>query len=558
MKTKYTLNNASINIGSLDTELQTINPVCLDILANRGYSTSEDIRGILFPSIKDAIRPLLCQDLKPAILTLAKAVQDKQPIVVYRDYDVDGITAGAVAVECLSNLGATVHHYVNQREVDGFGICKNGIDNILRRWPETQVILTVDNGVNGVEAVEYANSRGLTVVVTDHHEPGDVLPPAAAVIDLKRKDEIYPYHDFCGCGLIFRVMLDLYRYLKQKPQPVYKTLDLVALASVADVVPLIGENRALVKQGLKLIESEERPFFRAMLRLLEINEVSANYTLGFQIAPTLNSLSRLGKDTGLAVEALISRDFDWVKVQCVDFINTNIQRKDMTQSQFDEAVQIAETQADDPFLVVYSDSFDEGIVGIIAGRLKEQFWKPAIVLARASDGNLKGSGRSIDEVPLLDVLDACSEHLVTYGGHKKAAGLTVKADSLDSFHSAVNSRTKELLAGKDITKEVPLATVLTENALSETLIHDLRILEPYGEGFPEPIFGLKAAPDSVRFMGSEGQHVKMICSHSGLSIISWNKAEEIKARVRLPQKFIGKPKLNLWNDTVSVQFITEG
>lgn len=337
MKTRYTLNQTNLDISSLDAELQTINPVCLDILSKRGFKTSEEIRGVLFPSIKQAIQPLRCRDIKPAILTLAEAVQDKQPIVVYGDYDVDGITARAVAIECLSYLGATVHHYVNRREVDGFGICKNGIDNILKLWPETQVILTVDNGVNGVEAVEYANSRGLTVVITDHHEPGDTLPPAAAVIDLKRKDETYSYHDLCGCGVIFRVMIDLYRYLKQDLKVVLRTLDLVALASVADVVPLLGENRALVKQGLLMIESEERPFFRAMLRLLEVKEITANYTLGFQIAPTLNSLSRLGKETDLAVEALVSKDFDWVKLQCIEFLNTNELRKSITQKQFEKS-----------------------------------------------------------------------------------------------------------------------------------------------------------------------------------------------------------------------------
>jgi len=292
LKKHYILHQASTAISSLDAELQTLNPVCLDILSRRGFSTSDKIRDILVPSFKEAIQPLNCQDIQPAILTLAKAIQDKQPIVVYRDYDVDGITAGAVAVECLSHLGADVHHYVNRRETDGFGVCKNGIDNILKLWPDTQIILTVDNGINGTDAVKYANARGLTVVITDHHEPGDELPPAAAVVDLKRKDETYPFRDLCGCGVIFRVMLDLYRHLKQDTKPVLAAVDLVTLATVADVVPLLGENRALVKHGIPLIEAGKRPFFRAMLDLLGVREVNAHYTLGFQIAPVLNSLSR--------------------------------------------------------------------------------------------------------------------------------------------------------------------------------------------------------------------------------------------------------------------------
>ena len=312
LKQTYTLSPIQSDLSILDNELKLLNPVCLDLLFKRGYTSNEAIRDILFPSFQSAIQPLACQDIKPAVEVLSKAVKEDKHIVVYRDYDVDGITAGALAVECLSALGANVHHYVNRREVDGFGICKNGIDNILKMYPDTDVIMTVDNGINGIDAIDYANSRGLTVVVTDHHEPGEKLPNAAAVVDLKRKDETYPFRDFCGCGLAFRVMLDLYRYMKKDPTPVFNTLDLVALATVADVVPLTGENRALLKDGLQRIESGDRLFFAILLPLLNVKEVNAHYTLAFQIAPILNSLSRMCEDTALAVDALLSNDPDWV------------------------------------------------------------------------------------------------------------------------------------------------------------------------------------------------------------------------------------------------------
>lgn len=557
MKQIFTLNPAKADLSVLDNELKNINPVCLDILFKRGFTTNESIRGILFPSFQDAIRPLACQDIKPALDVLAAAVKENKHIVVYRDYDADGITAGALAVECLSALGAEVHHYVNRREVDGFGICRNGIDNILKMYPDVQVILTVDNGVNGVEAIDYANSRGLTVVVTDHHEPGETLPDAAAVIDLKRKDEIYPYHDLCGCGLAFRVMLDLYRMMKKDPTPVFNTLDLVALATVADVVPLTGENRALLKEGLQRIESGKRTFFATLLPLLGVKEVTAHYTLAFQIAPILNSLSRLCEDTALAVDTLLSDDSDWVRLQCVSFIETNKVRKEMTAEQTERAISIVKGKEDDQVLVVYDESFDEGIVGIIAGRLKEQFWKPAIVLAKGESGVLKGSGRSLDEVPLNEALNACDQYLLTHGGHAKAAGLSLPAENLEIFRKAINAYADERLGGKQIQKETPLSAVLTEETLTEDLVHSLRILEPYGEGFSEPLFGLKAKPDSIRYMGNERQHVKLCCEKSGLSIIFWNKGEEYKNRTTVPGKFIGKPQLNLWNDTVSVQFISE-
>jgi len=555
MKPKYTLDKEPMPLQQLDKELQCINPVCLDILYRRGYTTSEEVRDILFPSLKEALQPLTCKDIKAALHALADAIRKKQTIVVYRDYDVDGITAGALAVETLGALGAKVHHYVNERSIDGFGICKNGIDNILKRWPETQLILTVDNGIAGIEAIDYANNRGLTVVVTDHHEPGDILPNAAAVVDLKRKDEPYSFHDLCGCGLIFRVMLDLYREMKQDITPVLNTLDLVALATVADVVPLLGENRAFVQEGMKLIESGQRTFFRVMMRLYEVTELTAHYTLGFQFAPTLNSLSRMDKDTDLAVEALISNDDTWVELQAVSFRSINQDRKAKTQEQYELALSMIDPNHLEPAIVLYSDEFDEGIVGIIAGRLKEEFWKPTIILASDKDGNMKGSGRSINEFDLKGNLDKCSSLLTSYGGHLKAAGLSLPAENFLKFRKQFIALAAEELEGKEIVNEVPLAALLTEDTLTESLVSDLRILEPYGEGFPEPLFGLIARPDGVRYMGTESQHVKLTCSASNLSIIGWNKAQAFRGRKTLPCKFIGKPSLNVWRGNTSVQFI---
>lgn len=556
MKPHYTLSNKHMPMDQLDEELKHVNPVCLDVLCHRGFTTNDQIRGILFPSYQNAIRPLDCKDKESAIRCLANAIKSGLKIVVYRDYDVDGISAGALAVETLAALGAKVRHYANEREVDGYGICKNGIDIILQRWPDTKVILTVDNGIVANEAIAYAVDKGLTVVVTDHHEPGAELPAAAAaVVDLKRKDEVYPYHDLCGCGLIFRIMLDLYRYMKRDPSPVFKTVDLVAFATVADVVPLIGENRALVKEGLQLIEGGQRPFFKALATVFDVTEISAHYTLAFQFVPTVNSLSRLGSDTDQAVEAMLSSDYDFVETKVKEFQAINKQRKEDTKRQVELAIEMVDKNSTDSAIVICGSEFSAGIVGIIAGRLKEEFWKPVIVLSDAGDGTMHGSGRSIDEFELKEALDKCSSLLMGYGGHTKAAGLTVSTANFEAFKDKFISLANRALAGKDLRPTVELATVLSEDSLTEQLVRDLSILEPYGEGFLEPVFGLTAQPDSVRYMGSENQHVKFTCSKSQLAIIAWNEAEKIRRRTALPRKFIGKPSLNVWKGNVSVQFI---
>ena len=340
--TKYTFENINRPPVS-DSALKQVHPLVLDILYRRGYTTETEMKSFLFPDYRTAIRPLACKDVDAAIQVLAKAVREKQTIVVYRDYDVDGISAGAVAIQSLSKLGATVHQYANEREVDGYGICKNGVRTILKRWPETRVILTVDNGVVAQEAIDYANDMGLVVVVTDHHEPGDTLPNAAAVVDLKRKDETYPFHELCGCGLIFRVMIDLYRFMKKDPTPVFDMIDIVALATVADIVPLIGENRTLVQQGLARMESGTRPFFNVMARVFGVSDITAHYTVAFLFAPTLNSLSRMNMDTDAAVDALLCEDSTRVEQLVLRFKDVNQLRKDETERQFNKTIPVPQS-----------------------------------------------------------------------------------------------------------------------------------------------------------------------------------------------------------------------
>ena len=556
MPVHYTMSTETCPQALLDNELKQVNPICLDILYRRGFTTAARMREVLFPDIKLALRPLDCLDIQPALAVLAEAVRRKIPVVVYRDYDVDGITAGAVAVSCLRELGVPTEHYANDREVDGFGICANGIDKILARWPEAKIILTVDNGMTGAEAIEYACGKGLTVIVTDHHLPGDQFPAAAAaVVDLKRDGETYPYHDLCGCGLIFRVMLDLYRFLKRDPTPVFNQLDLVALATVADVVPLLGENRALVQAGIRRIESAQRPFFKAVAKLFDVTEVTAHHTISFLFAPLLNSLSRMGEDTGLAVEALLTNDEQFAALQAANLKALNEKRKELTKAAVEKAQGMIHVDHLPYGIVLYDETFPEGIVGIIAGRIKEKFNRPTIVLTKAKDGTLKGSGRCIDQMKLNLALDTLAPLLLTHGGHEKAAGLSLKEDLLEAFRAAFEEYAGKELEGKDIRRKVEISAVLTENTLTEQLVRDLKILEPYGEGFQAPLFGLIAQPKEIKYIGSDNQHVKMSSKEFPFQIIGWNQAERTRNLAKLPRKFVGKPNLNYWNGRVSVQFI---
>lgn len=556
--TKYQFNNTHCpETLTLTPRLKAVHLACLDILYERGIQTAEAMEKFLFPSLTESIRA--CPsflDTEPALEILERAVRNKEPITVYQDYDVDGCTAGAIAVECLTVLGAEVHCYCNERSVDGFGICANGVDNLMAQYPATKVLLTVDNGISGVAGVARAKELGLKVVVTDHHEPGEVLPAADAVIDPKRVDEPdAQYKDNCGAGVIWRIMLELYMRMGVSVEPVMKAVDLAALGTVADVVPLTGQNRAIVQEGLRLMNDGQRPFFRIVSELLELKTIDAQYSVAFRIAPMINAVSRMDEDVSVVGKLLLSEDEEFLREGIIRLDEINQERKDETTRE----VEVAEAAIPEGFneaaIIVRDAGFREGIVGITAGRLMQEHNRPVIVLTQDRNGNWKGSCRSPEGFSMKAALDKCAKWLVSYGGHARAAGVTVRASDFETFEKEFTRIANEAYPDRDFTKTVTIDAVFPSSAYTEQMVRELRILEPYGEGFPQPLFGLVANVSDVRYMGAEKQHVKYL-DETGLSIVQWNHGEEARARSRPPRKFVGHPQLNDWKGNISVQFIS--
>lgn len=554
MKT-YTFNNEHFPESQITGDLACVNPICLDILWRRGIRDSKTALAFLRPHFDSFVNSGMLVDMDKAVLALADAMANNRHVVIYQDYDADGCCACAISVECLRELGIRTDYYCNDRAIDGFGLCKNGIDNILTKYPDVSLIMTVDNGIVAVDATEYAKSKGLTVIITDHHEPGDILPDAAAVVNAKRHDETHGYHDYCGAGVAMKLMIALYRHLGHSIEPVLKTADIAALATVADVVPLLGENRALVQEGLRLIVNNTRPAFAAMNRVMQPKVISAQSTLAFCYAPMVNALSRMGEDTGLAVELLLCKDDDEAGEMVLKLKALNEERKELTDTQRQIAMSMVDPDNLPPAIVLYHPSFSEGLVGIIAGRLKEDFNRPVVVFADSVDGELKGSCRSTDDVNIKEVLDSISQHILRHGGHAKAAGLSIDKTKLSAFTKALCEAVAPLLTTEDV--YMPIDAVVDASELTPKFITELRILEPYGEGFREPLFGLNAHCDAIRHMGSEGQHVKLTSRDHAVSIIKWNGTEEYDRKTKLPSKFVGHPALNEWQGMVSVQFISK-
>lgn len=558
MKRQYTYADIHCPAELLTPKLQTVNPMCLDILYKRGFHTSQAMEGFLFPSLLESIQshPHL-RDMDKAAEILCETVKRKLPTVIYHDYDADGITAGAVAMSSLQSLDIPVHLYCNDRIHGGFGINPQGIEAILEKYPDTKVLVTVDNGITGFEGVAQAKAHGLSVIVTDHHEPGEGLPAADAVVDPKRTDEPEEQdRNCCGAGVIWKVMLNLYVQLGLNVEPIMRLLDLVTVGTVGDVVPLIGDNRAIVQEGLRRIASGARPFFRCLSEVLELQTIDSQ-TIGFKLAPMLNAASRMGHDVEKVVQLLLNTNPNELRDGILQLSNINERRKEETAREVKAAEAILSSKAP-PAIVVCGESFMEGVVGIVAGHLKEEYGVPCAVFARSEDGNWKGSCRSPDGFHLKEALDKCSEYLISYGGHAKAAGATVRASDFQAFQQRfVELASTAVRNNSDgYSDAVPIDLVLPASSYTEQMVRDLGVLEPYGEGFPPLLFGITASIIDTRYMGAERQHVKYIDS-SGLSIIQWRKGSIARTRQRPPSKFVGYPRLNVWNGQVSVQFISE-
>lgn len=552
MPKKYAYQEKHCPPELLTEKLKTVNPICLDILYGRGICTTEDMEDFLFPSLTRSLRhhpPML--DMDKAVTLLVQAVKQKTPTVVYHDYDVDGITSAAIFIKCMETLGVPVSRHCNDRITGGFGIKAAGVDDLMRQYPDTELLVTVDNGITGFEGVRRAKELGLRVIVTDHHEPDSLLPVADAVVDPKRRDEPNnQYRDNCGAGVIWKVMLALYSELGLDVKSVMNTLDLAALGTVADIVPLSSENRAIVQEGLQVINNGTRPFFRILSEVMKFQTIDSE-TISYQIAPMINAVSRMNGDASSVVKLFLDTDEQILREGVIELDDYNQARRQETAREVELAATALGDEFDKPVVIFKDVSLQEGIVGIVAGQLKEQMGRPALVFAQDKDGNWKGSCRSMDGFNIKEALDQCAEYLIAYGGHAKAAGVTVKADCFPAFQAKMEQLASETVIAEESTV---IDAVLPSDQYTERMVRELSILAPFGEGFQKPVFGLVADIVEMRFMGQEQQHVKYI-DRTGLAVIQWGRGEQAKLKKKVPCKFVGYPQLNSWNGTVSVQFV---
>lgn len=542
-----------------DKKVKGLSITTKDILINRGITTVEEVHEIFETDIIKQHNPFLMKDMDKTVEYLERFLQEDKHIVIYGDYDSDGACATAIAVLCLRELGAKVDYFINNRFIHGYGMTVDGVKDLIKRYPTTDVIVTVDNGIVAFEGIDYAVKEGIDVIVTDHHEalPDGSLPNALTVVDPKRLDETYPFKEICGAALIYKVMLSLYLYMKKPLDYVYSMVDIVGMATIGDVMPLRDENRLFVKESIKQINKNPRPAFKVLKEKIGKSTIDEG-TFGFQFVPMVNAIGRLNGTIDEAVELFLATDMEEVEKYADFLIETNEKRKEITKTQEEIAVEMVESRGVESVIVLANEDFHEGIVGLIAGRLKEKYNRPTIVLTKTKSGLWKGSGRSIEAFSLIDNLHLIKDTLNHFGGHDMACGVGLREDQVDLFRQAMIERADTSLTEEDFIPKVIVDVYIDSSDVTEELVEELEDLKPFGTKFESPNIAVKDFEVERTFtMGKDKNHLKLI--NNDLSMIMWSGVPFYR-NLGQPNKIqaIGMPSLNYWNGQTSIQLIVQG
>lgn len=561
-----------------------VSPLTARLIRNRDVTTVEEARSYLYGTMKDLSDPLLMKDLGKGAALLIAAVKLGEQIAIVSDFDDDGIFAGEILYEGLIRAGGQPRLYTPNRVAEGYGINERIID--AAKADGCRMILTCDNGIAAVKEIAYAKSVGMTVIVTDHHEVQLELPAADAVIDPKQPDCRYPYKSLCGAGVALRLIEELYRRLEIPEQELEKLFGYAAIATVADVVELIGENRIIVREGLKKLHETTHPGLCALIDACSLKKQELNaYHLGFVIGPSFNAVGRLS-DVKLAFQLLQTEDPEEARKLALEIRTLNETRKEMTEDGFQEAVRVVEEEGlqDDQVLIVRLFDVHESVVGIIAGRLKEKYYRPVFVFTDTEqytpDGKeiLKGSGRSIPGYHMMNELLKQSELPEKFGGHAMAAGLSIAEDKLPLLKKALNDACtlteEEMTPVVYIDARVPLAY------LSEQLIQEMDAIQPTGTGNTKAVF---ARPHfkihEMRLIGKNRNILKMTVSDDSgraLDALLFRETEEFLKLMRtefgereVEKAFMGQanaldaafcytPSINEYNGRKTIQIVCGG
>jgi single-stranded-DNA-specific exonuclease len=480
--------------------------IVAQLLYNRGILTPPDIQSFLAADISLTADPNLLPGMQEAVARLYRALLSREKIAIYGDFDADGITATALLVQGLSLLGCEAVPYIPNRLKEGYGLKIDALENLQRDG--VSLVVTVDCGITAIAEIKRANKLGLDVIITDHHVPLDEIPTATAVINPKLSSSLYPTQELAGVGVALKLLQALFSGLG-KEQELYKVLDLVALGTVADMVPLLGENRYLVKQGLEILNKSPRPGILEIINQTSLKAANLDSTsISWTIAPRLNAAGRI-EDAMSSYRLLMTDSVDEARQLAAWLEEKNIERQKMTAVTLEKARAQVLDQLEQPLLIASDTSFPAGIIGLVAGRLAEEFYRPVIVI-RSGDRFCGGSARSIPEFNIISALNRCGHLLTHFGGHSRAAGLSLRTRDLPRLQNELMAIAAAELENVDLRPKIDIDAEVTLTALGGDTYPTIQKMAPFGQGNPVPVF-LSRKVDVAMFntMGSTNSHLRM-------------------------------------------------
>lgn len=582
---KWLLRNKKVDLKAM-SEKYKISQLLCKLMVNRDIIDENIINSYINPVYKYLHSPKTMKDVVIAVDIIKRKIQENKKIRIIGDYDVDGIISVFILYTALKKCGANVDYEIPDRIKDGYGINENIVKVAYDEGVDT--IITCDNGISAIDQIQYAKDLGLTVIVTDHHDVPFIeedgvrtflSSQADAIINPKQIECEYKFKSICGAGVAFKLMEALYEEIGMDKEECYKLIEFVAIATVCDVVDLIDENRIFVKNGLEMLNNSKNIGINALKKAcgLEDKEITA-YHLGFVIGPCLNASGRLDS-AKKGLELLLMEDDEEAKNLAQEIVDLNDARKNMTKEGVDRAINIIDSTDinNDKILVVYIPDIHESLAGIVAGRVKEKYNKPTIILTKSEEG-VKGSARSIEEYNMFEGLLACKELLDKFGGHPMAAGLSLQEDKVDELRKALNNKCE--LTDEDLTRKIMIDSSLPLEYLNLHLIEELNVLEPFGKGNAKPVFGVKDAKiTKAMLLGKDKNVLKLkLLTNNNITIdaMIFNDLENFESKIiekygnegldnlynksnnNIPMDFTFYPSINEWNGNKSIQIVVNG
>ncbi len=534
-----------------------ISQLLAKVFVSRGITEPGYVRAFLNPSLDQLHSPFLLTDMEKAVDRIVYAIENKEQIVIFGDYDVDGVTSTSILLDFLKSVGAEVDFYIPDRFDEGYGLSDSAVDNVLKM--NASVVITVDCGITAVNEINRLNGNNITVIVTDHHECKETLPEAYAVVNPHRPDCTYPFKELAGVGVVFKLVHALCQVM-EKGRMYLKYLDLVTLGTIADVVQLVDENRTIVKFGLGAVERSENPGIKALIAVSGLKDKPVNsYGVGFALAPRINAAGRTGS-AATAVRLFTTQDSQVAEEIAGQLNEANKYRQQTEAEILQQAVAQVESQValeSEKVIVAAGKGWHHGIIGIVASRITERYYRPCILISE-EDGIGRGSGRSIEGFNLFQALSHCESLLVKYGGHELAAGLSLDIANLEEMKKRINEYADTVLTPETLVPRIRIDSSLCEGEITIDSVLGLELLSPFGPGNPCPVFSMEAMKlREIKTVG-DGKHLKLKLEDSSACIdaIAFNMGEQAGSyRVSDRMDSVFSLEINTWNNVRKVQMV---